>query len=313
MRLSILINLVLFTVFIACRNDDDSDAIYKPRYKLDNMSYSDTYEFGQAKGTIDNNDIDEASGIAICAQNSTFVWTHNDSGDENRIFLINTKAEHQITFRLLGATNRNWEDIAVGPGPEVGISYIYVADIGDNAARYSTKKIYRIPEPDLSAYALPIKDETIAIEGVETIEFELPEGRKMDCESLLLDPLTKDLFVITKREEPVRVYRLPFPQSTNSLITAELYATLPMTWAVGGDISADGMHMMVKTRTNVYYWRRSAAENIGETLLNKPDRLKYIEEPQGEALAILADGSAYYTLSEENKNIKPVLYYYPKK
>ena len=35
-------------------------------------------------------------------------------------------------FTLTGATNVDWEDIAVGPGPAVGTSYLYVADTGNN-------------------------------------------------------------------------------------------------------------------------------------------------------------------------------------
>jgi len=36
-----------------------------------------------------------------------------------------------------------------GAGPQHGVSYIYVADIGDNLARHEFKFIYRFEEPVL--------------------------------------------------------------------------------------------------------------------------------------------------------------------
>ena len=43
----------------------------------------------------------------------------------------------------------DWEDIAVGPGPEPGVSYVYIGDIGDNLRLRSTISLLRFPEPDL--------------------------------------------------------------------------------------------------------------------------------------------------------------------
>jgi hypothetical protein len=41
--------------------------------------------------------------------------------------------------------------------------------------------------------------------------FQYPDGSR-DAETLLLDPLTKDIYVISKREfEDIRVYRAPYP------------------------------------------------------------------------------------------------------
>ena len=49
-----------------------------------------------------------------------------------------------------GSDADDLEDIAVGRGPVDGVSYIYVADIGNNDYDKNVFTIYRFPEPDLS-------------------------------------------------------------------------------------------------------------------------------------------------------------------
>jgi hypothetical protein len=51
-------------------------------------------------------------------------------GGDNRIYAISEQGKRLADVRLDGATNWDWEDIAVNV--EDGISYIYLADIGDN-------------------------------------------------------------------------------------------------------------------------------------------------------------------------------------
>lgn len=51
---------------------------------------SENTSFGSAvsRGVLDNADIYEASGLAVSRHQPNFIWTHNDSGDPNRIFLL---------------------------------------------------------------------------------------------------------------------------------------------------------------------------------------------------------------------------------
>lgn len=60
-------------------------------------------------------------------------------------------------LELEGVEPQDFEDITLGPGPEEGINYIYVGDIGNNQwinGRVEHNRtefyIYRFPEPDLS-------------------------------------------------------------------------------------------------------------------------------------------------------------------
>jgi len=273
-------------------------------YDMSQLTVSDLFAARNQKGVLQNKQINEVSGMVASHQDSSLFWVHNDSGDESRIFLINEDGTHLGTYPIDNATNRDWEDIAYGPGPEDDIKYIYIAEIGDNYARYDLKHIYRFPEPNLALQ----QDNTIT--QTERISFVFPEGIKMDAETLLLDPWTKDIFIVTKREFPATVYRLPYPQSTTDTIVAEIYGRMPFTSATGGDISADGKEILIKTYDSVFLWSREEEETLSDAFMRAPQKLDYTPEPQGEAIAFSISGNGYYTLSEMRNDVTPVIYFY---
>lgn len=266
-----------------------------------------------AMGVLEYDPIREASGVVASRNNTEVLWTHNDSGDEPRLYAFNTRGEHLGVYTLDGAQARDWEDLALGPGPEPGQDYLYVADIGDNESRYDLKNVYRVPEPAVDAQQAAIDT---ALTSVTTIPLRYPDGRS-DAETLLLDPLTKDLYVVTKRNTRVRVYRTAYPPSTSDINEMELVMHLALApvsgasasgqGAVAGDISPSGLEVLIKTYDRVYYWSRTAEAAL---FAHPPVTLPYNPEPQGEAIGWAGDGSGYFTLSEEARSIPATLYFY---
>ena len=270
-------------------------------------SQIDLFEPGSPIAELDKRNLAEASGLAASVNNPGWLWTLNDSDNTADIFLIDQKTNIRLTCRLKGIKNRDWEDIAVGPGPEKGKSYVYVGDIGDNNAVFPVKYIYRFEEP-------------VAREGIAEIEittaskitFRL-EGVQKDTETLLLDPRTKDLFVVTKREKPVTVYQLKYPYLSADTLTASQITTLPLTYIVGGSISADGSEILLKNYDHIYYWRGSTKNPIEKTQTAEPMKLPYKPEPQGEAIAWARDGSGFFTVSENVTGKRSYLFFYKRK
>ncbi len=245
-------------------------------------------------GSLASSAIHEASGIAASRRNPNVLYTHNDSGGLNVIYAFNPQGKHLGAYIISGALAQDWEDIAVGPGPAAGVSYIYIGDIGDNAVNQPIHSIYRIPEPAAGENQLPV---SVTLFGTGIIRFRYPDGPR-DAETLMVDPLTRDLYVISKREAQVRVYRAAYPQSTTSIITLQKVATLGFTSAVGGDISPDGGEILVKTYGQVYFWKRKAGQSVAQAMGGAPLRLPYTPEIQSEAIGWKADASGYYTVGE---------------
>lgn len=279
------------------------------------VSSDDTIVFGAPidRGVLNDLAIDEASGLVASHMNPGSLWTHNDSGGDPVVYLISDRGATQAAYRLMGAKSRDWEDIAAGPGPEEGKTYLYVGDIGDNNAQYAVKTVYRFMEP-LAADSLSDN----VIRQVDALRFVYPDGPR-DAETLLLDPFSKDLYVLSKRDQFVHVYRAAFPQNTETIDTLELLGQLPrqqvgiLEQLVGGDISPDGKEVLLKSYVQVFYWRRADGQtSLVDLLETKPQVLPYQPEPQGEAIGFAADGSGYYTLSEEQSGMEPRLYFYPR-
>jgi hypothetical protein len=287
--------LLLFLLAFSCcqsqrKRSNDAALYFKP---------------GIVQGILDKKFIDEASGLVASRVNPGMLWTHNDSGDQARIFLIDSLGQFQSTIWLTGALNRDWEDIAAGPGPEDGVSYLYIGDIGDNKAQYSYKTIYRIREPIVT-------EKKQYITEIDSIRFTLPD-KVRDTEALMIDPHTRDLFIFSKREQAINLYRLPYPQLTGEVMEAELVMReLPFTSIVAADWSADGEEILIKNYQYVYYWKRTKNKPLIALLNNPPVELNYVEEPQGESIAFDLKGKGFYTLSEQSKKKTPELIFYPR-
>jgi len=89
---------------------------------------------------------------------------------------------------------------------------------------------------------------------------------------------------------------------------------MPFTYFVGGDISADGSEILMKTYQKIYYWKRKSGSTVEQALSNKPQEIPYNPEPQGEAICWSWDNKSFYTLSEESPfKIVPVFYRFDKK
>jgi hypothetical protein len=89
----------------------------------------------------------EVSGLAASRVQPPLLWVHNDSGGQPAVYAIRPDGSLAATYLIAGATNTDWEDIAVGPGPARGVSYLYVGDIGDNLSARDHLTVYRVAEP----------------------------------------------------------------------------------------------------------------------------------------------------------------------
>ena len=294
-----LLQLSIVLLFVSCQRSS-SDGVN------DNSEFSELFSSASPAGTIESAEIDEASGLAVSRSNENYLWTHNDSGGDPVIYLLSEQGADVGRIELEGAINRDWEDLAIGPGPQEGINYLFVGDIGDNRAVRESLSIYRLAEPSLPVSELPIN---LTTSEFDRIEFEFPDGSR-DSETLMIDPFTRDIIILSKREKNINVYRLNYPQSLDSVNEAEYLTSLPFTQVVAGDISENGLEILIKTYDNVYYWSREASQSITDTFKQEPEILPYSPEPQGEAIAWAPDGSAYFTLSEKADESTPVLYRY---
>jgi hypothetical protein len=310
--------LLILSLLLSCKKDEPTPPVEDDGlnyvvldYSINGLYFDESYQhdtlFG---GPLMSPQLLEASGICVSRSNPSVLWSHNDSGNPNRLFAIGNKGENLGYYNLTEAGARDYEDICIGPGPIEGVNYIYLADIGDNDAQYSYIIIYRFPEPDATALdSGGVYD--INSEDIERIEFTYPDGPR-DAETLMIDPWTKDLYIVSKKDYRSLIYKAAYPQAVGVRTELEKIAQLPFNWTLAGDISADGTQIAIKVFNRIYNWNRNAGESVLDALKRQPNLLPYILEPQGEAFGWTEDGNGYFTLSEKSGTPDPELYFYKK-
>jgi hypothetical protein len=239
--------------------------------------------------------VPEASGIADSRVNPGYLWVEEDSGNPPQLYLMAHDGKIIKALLLENGANRDWEDIAVGAGPDNAKAYVYIGDIGDNNLAMEEYVFYRFEEPLVSADKVTAYDKLF---------FTYPDGPH-DAEAFLVDGITKDIYLITKRDEKSRVYVLPYPQDTAGVNHALYVADLTFNGVVSAALSPDNKEIILKTYTTLYYYQRNTAESIGATLAGKPSTLGYQLEAQGEAVTFATDHSGFYTLSEKGNAVTP--------
>lgn len=246
----------------------------------------------------------EMSGIVASRRNHGTYWVHNDSGDSARIFAIDEQGHLRATLAVAGAGAVDWEDVAIGPGPQAWRPYLYLADIGDNLGARTEVQVYRLPEPAIDP-DLPVET---TVQGAVSIGLRYPDGPH-DAEALIVDPRTGDLVIITKSAtggaQPA--YRAAAPIDPSGVTTLERYATVTTGPSITGAITAadldrSGDGLIVRTYGAVRIVAKTPKAPLSALLERAPGtrtcRPPTPPEVQGEAVAFESDGRGFVSVSE---------------
>lgn len=278
-----------------------------------------------SSGAVTVPELTEISGVVAGSGPSEVLWVHNDSGATNLIWALGPDGAVSGRFMVQGAEAIDWEDIAIDASSSGEPASLYLADTGDNfaAARSADDPptIYRIPEPDVSATlqgADAAADATErggeategsaeATERAEAFTISYGDGAH-DVEALISDPLTGDVFVITKQWDGTAsgVFRLPAgivraPTAPEEPTPVERVAEVASTAGMlvtAADISRDGTLIALRSYGDVLLWDRDPQRSVAETLANPPTCTRPVEEHQGEAVGFDPDGRGLVTIGE---------------
>jgi hypothetical protein len=260
------------------------------------------FEEGEVLGHLQSAELMEASGIAVSRRNAGVLWMHNDSGDRGRLFAMDRTGPLRAVVEFPDAPSVDWEDIAIGSGPQSDVDYVYIADIGANKVRRDSFTVYRFPEPVLAEDS----ELQLTVDDAEPMHFRYPEGIGPDAETIMLDTSTNHFVVVTKSfTGSSNVYRSPLSTQEGPRILEHVgKIDFPKDerrgsgLCTGGDISRDGQHVLLRTYTDIFYWERAPGTPLANIFLGQPCILPMGSEPQGEAIGFAADGSGFFTVSE---------------
>lgn len=234
----------------------------------------------------------ESSGAAWSLTHPDVLWSHNDGGNVGELFALDLEGNLLSTLTLTDTRNRDWEDMASARCGDSAC--LYVAEIGDNYARWDTLYLYRVPEPG----AL----EDVAIKP-DVFPMILPDGAR-DTEAVFVLP-DEEVFLVNKgRHDTVTLYRYPPPLKAGEAVTLEAVQTfsdgaLPIPDQVtGASASPDGEVVALRTYHTLTFHRWADGRLV--SLEGGQVELRTLSEPQGEAVALGADGRVALTTEAGN-------------
>lgn len=225
----------------------------------------------------------EASGVAASRAHPGTYWVTNDSG-EPEIWAMGADGVASAFVRVLRTLERDREDLALAACGETGGDCLYVADTGDNYARWDSAVVYRLPEPD------PAVPDSVLPDG---FFFRYPDGPP-DVEALFVLPGERVHLVSKGRHGPVTVYRYPGALRADTTVTLEVVQRLTTSSRLlprqitGADASADGATVVLRSYESLVFYRV-----VGDTLAEMDGgvvNLRTLRESQGEGVALGPDG-----------------------
>jgi hypothetical protein len=266
---------------------------------------SEPYGSPTTIATIKEKSISESSGLVASRSTPGAYWTHNDSGDGPFIYAFDTRGDSLGIFRVTGATARDWEDIAAGPGPQRNKSYLYIGDIGDNNDSRPEVIVYRVAEPPLSSDTRnSSKKRPGSTEPAEALRLKYPDGNH-DAEALLVHPTTGNIYIVTKvLLSNAGVYEATAPLSAGKLITMRKVGEAKVSSLfggviTGGSISPDGHRVALCDYFQAYEMVLPAnAADFNAIWKQRMTGIKLGKRKQGESITYRLDNKALLTTSE---------------
>ena len=283
------------------------------------------YDSASTAGIVGNKELVELSGIVAGGVNNDILWVHNDRNNLPRLYALNKRGETVATYSLdtfnkSGNMSGDWEDIARTPGSKNGSFDLYIGDIGDNPLNRTEYRILIVQEPlvERNKSALIIKTD------FKTIRFHFPDGYFCNNECLIVDPCSKKIFIVSKfvkkdgkKLEGGMLWSLPEITSFEKIYTAKLLMdsipAIKKQRVTGGDISADGKYLILRTsHETAYLWEIRKTQPMEKILSSTPNRISLAKEAGGEAICFALDLSKLFTVYDGKKADRP-LHVYPRK
>jgi hypothetical protein len=223
-------------------------------------------------------------------------------------------------FRLPGVAVRDWEDMAIGPGPRSGADYIYLGDIGDKNRETLGSDIVvhrfaepRVQIPERSQWEVGTPEVTTEmIPEFDSLRANYPAGMVENADALFVDALggrAPNLYVVTSGNgitTPNRLFRMS-TGSASATVTMEFVTALfggasGDPEITGADMSPDGRLIAVRTQQTAAIWTRSGDVSMEEVFAARPCSAPIpaadAESGEGGAIGFSSDSNGYYTSIE---------------
>ena len=255
---------------------------------------------------VDHKDIHESSGLARSHRQERLLWTHNDSGDQSRLFAFDADGRVHAIVDVKGVEPVDWEDMCSFTWNDQ--AYLAIADVGDNAFRRKHITIYGFKEPKVAlipadADGKDAKPDKIKVNVDFEIKVKYPNG-PLNCEAIAYDPWRRQFLLASKEQLQSQLFVVPFdPKDHKQEFIARALGVFPVPVVTGASISDDGRMLALGTYGPTCLLRRDTETPSPEArwISKQGADLELIPAPmrkQGEAICFDKSGQKLLMTSE---------------
>lgn len=229
-------------------------------------------------GRITASQLSEISGLSVSRKTSGLLWVINDSSNPAEIYGLSTKGGLLKTYKVEGAMNWDWEDLA---GFRYnGEDFLVIADVGDNWSARPFSTLYCVKEP-----AADNQSKGLELEWKMNFSYE---NGPLNCEAVAVDAARQKIYLLSKRSALPVLYEMPLDMAGKKFMyTARAVATIkPIPGPIpenpnqaygkyrsrptAMDISADGNTLYILTYKHAYVYSRMPDQTWTQAFLKHP-------------------------------------------
>jgi hypothetical protein len=252
--------------------------------------------------------INESSGIARSLRHPDLLWIHNDSGDQARLFLVGLDGNTRGEFPLAGVPMPlDWEDMC--SFSIEGEPWLLIGDVGDNAITRHLGapdsgperacRLLLIREPALN----DVPDQnTVPVHA--TMLFEYEDGPR-NCESVAVDTERREILLVSKsKSTPLDcgVYRIPLTLDAGERsAVAQRIGQLDLPFATAMDIAPGNRRLVVLSAKGATIVDRGEGESWEEALKRDAPNVALPKRENGETVCFGSNPDELFLNSERTQ------------
>lgn len=263
----------------------------------------------QLKGEIQSTQLTELSGLVSSTTFSDHLWAINDGGHPPYLYLLGPSGAVKARYKV-DARNKDWEALSqfhVGDR-----SLLVIADSGNNRHRRNRLTLYLIDEPQ----RLDHQKNTLSV--VKQVAITFNKGA-IDGEGIAYDPRHQQMLMVSKRDEPNWLYRIPFSlKGPDKAIAQPLVALQPLEddrqqirWVTSArkhlhrptdmamNIQGD---LAILTYDRIYLWHNQPNQRIEQVIQQRAPQVIILPPlRQAEAITFTLKGDALVVSGEDQE------------
>jgi hypothetical protein len=210
----------------------------------------------RAAGYYAHEPIRESSGLVASRTHVGIYWTLNDSGNPAALYATGLDGKLIREFEVRGATNRDWEALAIDNEGQ-----LWIGEIGNNSRGRTNLRVYVVSEPDP-------KDETATISVLKQYPYRYP-AENVDAEGMFVHEGMP--YIISKEASRAVLYRFTELEEDEPHTLGKVGELASDAYRItGASLSEDGMMLAAVTYGRLWIYHSVRPINLVNLIRSEP-------------------------------------------